>query len=138
VDLAAVALTLGHRSGIASILPLYKAENLLRHNKLKKFNRQKRQDEDSFFVSDSTYRKRLQEAFPLIKTYFVATVASRSHKEVNRKQFISWLTEEIKSTNSQLCKILEAGGYKELVGGNYGQNWWKKQLRASTLMGGKK
>lgn len=135
LDLAAVALELGHGSGIASLLPIDKARKLLRHNKLRKFRRQNRREFDPFVTTDAQYREKLQEAFPLIKACFVLATRGPSYKQITRKQFISWLMTEIQSERSPLCKALKTHGHSELIGGNFGRDWWKKQLQANTLRG---
>lgn len=137
LDLAACAATLGHSTGIASALPLEKAERLLKKNRLKTFTKQQRVKAPKMPVSShEDLRSAAEAGVPAIVVFYIENVVgAREPKSVNRKGFAHWLVREIASPGSQLNLFLlsrpELIGLAEI---RRSERWWLDRVKMQSKL----
>jgi hypothetical protein len=137
LDLAACAITFGHSTGIASALPLTKAERLLNKNNLKNFTKHQKEEAQKIPVSSHADLRAVAEAgIPAIVVFYIENVVgSRNPKTVNRKGFTYWLAREIAYPGSQLNLFLlsrpELVGLAEI---KRSERWWVDRLKMQSKL----
>ena len=132
LDLAACAITLGHSTGIASALPLAKAERLLNKNKLKAFTKHQKAKVPKISVtSHGDLRAAAEAGIPAIVVFYIENVVgSRDPKTVNRKGFAHWVVCELSFPESSLNLFMQSR--PELVGlaeMQRSERWWLDRLK---------
>lgn len=137
LDLAACAITLGQSTGIASALPLAKAERLLKKNNLKNFTKHQKAEAQKISVSShGDLRAAAEAGIPSIVVFYIENVVgSRDPKTVNRKGFTHWLAREIASPDSQLNLFLlsrpELVGLAEI---KRSERWWVDRVKMQSKL----
>lgn len=131
IDLAAIASMQGQTNGIASLLPLAKAKELLVNNQLEPFRPQKYQPSEKNATSHSGIRKMAQEALPLIAIlYLIHVVPDKNPRSVNRKGFVAWIVLQMANHQSELNhRLKESIDFQALAETQRGERWWLDQLK---------
>lgn len=127
LDLAACAVSLGHSTGIASLLPLARAKRLLVKNTLKPFKRQKiTKVRKIAATSHGDLRALAEAAIPAIAVFYLEKiVATKPIKAVNRKGFRHWVIRELRDPNSQLNRyLLSRPDLAGLAETQRADRWW--------------
>ncbi len=137
VDLAACAVSLGHSTGIASLLPLAHAQRLLVNNTLKPFKRQKIIKARKIApTSHGDLRTLAEAAIPAIAVFYgEKIVATKAITAVNRKGFVHWLVRELQSPNSQLNRyLLSLPDLAGLAETQRAHRWWLDRLKMQSKL----
>lgn len=132
LDLAACAVSLGHSTGIASLLPLARAKRLLVNNTLKSFKRQKITKGRKIAVtSHGDLRALAEAAIPAIAVFYgQKIVATKPITSVNRKGFVHWLVRELRNPNSQLNRhLLSRRDLAGLAETRRSERWWLDRVK---------
>jgi hypothetical protein len=137
MDLAAVAVVLGHSTGIAGALPLAKAKRLLRKNTLKNFIKQQKAKVQKISVSSQGDLRAAAEAgIPAIVAFYIKyVVGGREPKTVNRKGFAHWLASAVASPGTSLNLFLQSR--PELAGLAETQRsarWWLDRIKMQSKL----
>jgi hypothetical protein len=137
LDLAAVAVILGHSTGIAGALPLAKAKRLLCKNTLKNFTKHQKAKAQKISVSSHADLRAVAEAgIPTIVVFYIKyVVGSRDQKRVNRKGFAHWLAREIAFPSSKLNLFIISR--QELIGLaeiRRSERWWLDRIRMQSKL----
>ena len=140
LDLAAVAKSRGDSSGLPALLPQYKAGKFLRHNDLKPFKRQQKQDVAAGKeTTHKSIRDLARSAYPELALYYIQNVV-HSHKpsQVNRKGFRAWLIEELNTPNGGLNQhLLSIEEFRPLIELERSDDWWRTCLKTESKSGTK-
>ncbi len=137
VDLAACAVSLGHSTGIASLLPLARAKRLLVNNTLKPFKRQKGiKARKVAATSHGDLRALAEAAIPAIAVFYgEKIVATKAITAVNRKGFAHWLVHELRNPDSQLNRyILTLPELAGLAETQRAYRWWLDRLKMQSKL----
>ncbi len=137
LDLAAVAVILGHSTGIAGLLPLAKAKRLLCKNTLKNFTKQQKAKGKKISVSSHADLRMVAEAgIPAIVVFYTKyVVGSRDPKRVNRKGFAHWLAREIAFPKSKLnLFILSRQELIALAEIRRSERWWLDRIKMQSKL----
>lgn len=132
VDLAACAINGGEANGIATLLPLAKAQRLLVKNTLKSFTHKKGSKARKAAATSHADLRLLAEAgIPAIAVFYLEMVVEgKPAKYVNRKGFRSWLLDELAIQGSSLNRFLSSRhDLAGLVGINRSNRWWLDRLK---------
>ena len=123
VALAARAVQSHNTAGIASLLPISKARQLLEYNDVV----EKQQRGQKSKIASVKVRSQAKAIIPeLIKLYITRLP---KHLFGGRGHFAVWVHRELGSQDSDVTEKLKSHGFNELIDAQNRPRWWHDQLK---------
>ena len=123
--MAALAISNDDSTGIMSALPLVKARNLLRHNKVtKKSQRSKSQNKRP---EREKARDQAISILPHLAVLFERGLPRSRPPRIN--EFCLWITHKLEDRNSEAHKYAENKGFHDLIDARRSARWWQDQIK---------
>ena len=120
--LAARAVTNQSTSGIAALLPIAKAQKLLRKNELVTKTQRGLNNE----LASEQARDQAKQMIPMLAHEYGKQLAS--HKDPRRNDFCRWVVKAFQDIDSSASKYAIYKGYDELIDTEHSWRWWKDRL----------
>ena len=114
---------LNHKEGIASLLPLAKAQKTIKYN----FLTLKKKRPGKNRTSRDLARQEAEQILPQLEMLYRSNL--KSYQKFLKRKFCLWIKIEINTPHAKAHQLATSMGLSYLAEGNHSVRWWMDQLK---------